>query len=265
MFPYSHEGTITLSEASGAASALAQEQLRPAPRSSASGGRVGSREGSGQHTPPSTSAAKQRQKSLICSTTTGPHVVQAQPGATDFITSPNDPTSSKDVHHPSHQRRRRWRLFPSALVRRRAFAEELKKTLSGQNSDASESASENWYDARPYSSPSAERAARSRLSVPGGRRGRRTLAAGKAGARIAGTSLAGGVTNPWQSTKPKAILKSATGIWQLWKEPPWRSCAFTMLCEGGCGSWGALTWWERTVRQEDAGQSEKRYHRSKHC
>lgn len=46
-------------------------------------------------------------------------------------------------------------------------------------------------------------------------RGRRVLAArfaaGKAGVRIAGTSLAGGVTNPWQSTEPKAILKSATG------------------------------------------------------
>lgn len=31
----------------------------------------------------------------------GPHVAQVQPGTSDFITLPNDPTSTKDVHHPT--------------------------------------------------------------------------------------------------------------------------------------------------------------------
>lgn len=57
--------------------------------------------GSGQGTQLSSSAAKQRQKSLICSTMTGPHVAQVQPSTSDFITLPNDPTSTKDVHRPT--------------------------------------------------------------------------------------------------------------------------------------------------------------------
>lgn len=61
----------------------------------------------------------------------------------------------------------------------------------------------------------------------------------------------------WQSTEPKATLKSATGSWQLWKEPPRCLCAFTMLYEGGRGSLGAAAWWECSVQREDVRQAPK--------
>lgn len=99
--PYSHKGTTTLSP--GASSALAQGQLRLLPLAPlhCEEGR-GAERGSGLGTQPSTLAAKQKQRSLICSTLTGPRVVvQVQPGTSDFITLPNDPTSIKDVHRPT--------------------------------------------------------------------------------------------------------------------------------------------------------------------
>lgn len=162
----------------------------------------------------------------MCSTKTAPFVVQAQPG-TSFFTY--DPASINDMHHPSHQNQHCWRPFPPAFMMRRAFVEELKKTPSNQSwkTPASQHQKIQIPTACTPSlfqgglpSPSCQSWLGSVAD---------TLAtcpvAGKAGVRRAGTWLAGGVTNPWQSTKPKAILKSATSIWQVLWEPPRRSCA----------------------------------------
>lgn len=58
---------------------------------------------------------------------------------------------------------------------RRAFEEELKKNpRRSEVKDTSKLASGDSHHARPFSIPSAERAAGSQLPVPGGRRGRHT-------------------------------------------------------------------------------------------
>lgn len=145
---------------------------------------------------------------------------------------------------------------------RKAFEEELQKTRSGQSWKIPAS----WHHRIPVTpTHSPYPFCKEGCTLPAVSPCWAPFAAGKAGVRITGTSPPGGVTNPWQSPNPNAALKSATGIWQLWRESPQCSCAFTMLCRGGRGRWGALMCWEHTVWQVDPGQTQMHYPWSKHC
>lgn len=267
MFPYSHKGTIILSEASGPASALAQEQLCPVLRSSASRGRMRSREGLRARHPAKHISSKTGRKVWFAAPRLG-HVwcKYSQPLVTLLLYLMIQLQLRMCIIPPAPA----WlETFPISFRDEKSIWRGAKKDPQwSEPKNTSKSASENSYHACPYSIPSAEGCTLPAVipwQAPRQTHTRRVLCGRESRSENSRHLAGGSVTNPWQSTKPKAILKSATGIWQLWKEPPRRSRAFTMLCEGGCGSWGASTWWERTVRQEDAGQTWKHYHWSKHC
>lgn len=262
LFPQGHNHSLW---GPGSLLSPAQEQLRPAPRSSASRGRTRSRAGAQGRTP---SWAQQQQNR-------GRKVWFAAPRLGHMWRKCSQAVVTL-LLYLMIQLQLRTCIIPPALLETFpiSFRDEKsiwrgaqKDPLPAVRAERHQQVSIRKSIPRlPVLRPLCRtRAARSQLPGPGQTHTRRVLHGRESGMRTASASLAGAVRNPWQSTKPKALLKSASGIWQLRKGPPQCSCAFTALCEGGCGSWGPSTWWERTAWQEDVGQTQKHYHWSKHC
>lgn len=209
---YSHKGTIIPSEASPASSALAQcssflpcnpQHHKEDEEQRGAQGRALSWAHGQQN----------RQRSQMCSTKTAicGAITARHQWLFNLWSNFNEQHASSVLPAPA------WlNTLPTSFRMRRAFVEELKKTPSNQSWKTL--ASQHQKIQIPPActppllqgvlpTPSCQSWLGSVLlsTCPG---------AGKAGVRRAGAWLAGGVTNPWQSTKPRAIFKTAPSIWQ---------------------------------------------------
>lgn len=214
----------------GAPCFLTKQQLCPLSTTKDEG------QGRAQGTQLCTPAAKQKQ---LCSTRTRPCVLTQQPAITW------GPPSQQHQHSWGlfcqlaqwEQHLNSWNMFPVVTVERHRHVGIRKHAPCCPSSipTAVRPVCSCWPSAAPWHGLQHK----SSRAPAGGR---------------CDKSLAEHRTN----FKPqKAILKSATGSWQLWKEPPRHSWVFTMLCEGGRGSLGAAARWERSVQQEDVRQAPK--------